>query len=284
MHGHVRCTVSVHESVVAGHELGLRFSLRNLTRKPLEVADSFYALPFTMEASDGTAYDTRVPWQRSTVLPIALSIPPGATRTAQPNSVWVRWPGPLTIHPVCEQKRLGDLRTRVKVPGPVPDSSIALTDVVSAAAHLFDHCRPTRSGVVVAGDIDPPSGSAPPMHAACSITLDRDGPLLVAQALVVVPTSLQGVEVHQPYEEVRLPEHVGTAEAIAWEFVVTAEGALPVATNMAVSTKPADRMAPDWDWTGTRWEGPGGSHCGQTGGTGGVGIGASIEFVSVCPP
>jgi hypothetical protein len=122
------------------------------------------------------------------------------------------------------------------------------------------------------------------MKAACSITVRREGDLLIAQELIVVPPQLRGVGVYGPYEQVHLPHERGTtAEALAWEFVITAEGAFPVAFNMADVTRYADRQAPDWEWTGKRWIGPGGSHCGQSGGTAGVGFRASVEFVSVCP-
>jgi len=101
--------------------------------------------------------------------------------------------------------------------------------------------------------------------------------------LVLIPPDLEGVRVEKPYEQVTLPDHGGTAEAIAWEFVVTADGAVPVASGMEDTTRPANVMAPDWDWAGTHWEGPGGSRCGGNVITGGGGPDATIEFVSVCP-
>ena len=169
---------------------------------------------------------------------------------------------------------------------PAPAEPEAIADVVVAAGQLLDRCRPIEAGVSVQGWIDPPNGDAPPMSAKCSITLQRQGPFLVAQVLVLIPPDLKDVHVAQPYERITWPERSGeTAEAIAWDFVATADGAVPVASTTVATTRPANVMAPVWDWTGTRWEGPGRSRCGGglTAG-GGTGGGASIEFVSVCPP
>jgi hypothetical protein len=40
--------------------------------------------------------------------------------------------------------------------------------------------------------------------------------------------------------------------------VVTKSGAIPVASATTGTTKPDNKLAPDWDWTGHAWQGPGG--------------------------
>lgn len=45
-----------------------------------------------------------------------------------------------------------------------PSTAQAIADVVKAAGHLLDRCRPSSSATSVAGVIEPPSGSAPLMH------------------------------------------------------------------------------------------------------------------------
>ena len=102
----------------------------------------------------------------------------------------------------------------------------------------------------------------------------------------MTPPSLRGIRVSQPYEA--LPFFPGTgksnAEAIAWQFVVTRDGAKSVDSTSVESAKPAgDREAPDWQWTTSGWTGrPGGSRCGHTGGGGGGYHGPYVEFVSAC--
>ena len=75
----------------------------------------------------------------------------------------------------------------------------------------------------------------------------------------------------------------GNREAIAWQFVVTKNGATSVAAASVEATRQAKKMAPDWEWTsaghGSR---PGGSRCGGTGGSSGGSTGPSVQFVSIC--
>ena len=78
--------------------------------------------------------------------------------------------------------------------------------------------------------------------------------------------------------------HASPYEAVAWQFVVTKDGATPVAAAEQDATKPADRMAPDWSWTrsGVRDLGSGSSRCGGSGGSWG-GADPTVEFISACP-
>ncbi|MDP9341473.1 MAG: hypothetical protein M3Q23_05045 [Actinomycetota bacterium] len=286
MDGKVRCTATMDTPVQAGHITGLTFALHNVSDGPVQAGLDPFTLWFVLRAGDGTRYDTRVP-RESAIGPGYLpeTIAPGATKTAHVSDVRVRWAGPLAITPSCQQTTLPSLRTEVAASGPTPDNAAALADVVAASGHLLDHCRPTRAGVPVQGRIEPPSGTTPPMQAACSITLEPQGSFLHAQELVLVPPDLTGVQVKAPYEQITLPDGPGTAEAIAWDFVVTADGAVSASATTVDRTRAANAMAPDWDWTGTRWEGPGGSRCGGslTSGGGGWRGGAFVEFVSVCP-
>jgi hypothetical protein len=119
------------------------------------------------------------------------------------------------------------------------------------------------------------------MRAMCLVRIKHEGRFLVAQALIASRLAVGELHVAQPYEELSV-HHASPFEAIAWEFVVTKDGATPVAASEADATRAANRMAPDWDWTGSQWQGPGGSRCGGTGSSEG-GFGASITFISVCP-
>jgi len=87
------------------------------------------------------------------------------------------------------------------------------------------------------------------MDARCSISVSSEGTFLVAQALVLIPTDLTGAQLYQPYEtfwpiDNPFPEPLSDSpyEAIAWEFVVTRERAIPVAAaTMAATCGDVDR-------------------------------------------
>jgi hypothetical protein len=283
LHGSVRCTATVSSSVQAGSSLGLTFAVRNVSTHPVKVVLASGGLWLVVRAADGTKYDTRVPLEHELgPVPFPTTIRPGATKNVAfiGKYLHVRWRGPLRITPGCEKTALPALRVGVTSPGR-PAESAAVADVVAASGHLLDRCRPERAGVAVQGKIDPPSGNAPSMRAMCGVRIKHEGRFLVAQALIASRLAVGELHVAQPYEELSV-HHASPFEAIAWEFVVTKDGATPVAASEADATRAANRMAPDWDWTGSQWQGPGGSRCGGTGSSEG-GFGASITFISVCP-
>src|SRR6266571_2935928 len=178
--GRVRCTATMQTPVQAGHETGLTFALRNLTDHPVRVSVTPYSLWFVLKAADGTRYDTRVPFEGESMPgSIPSTIRPGRTKTVRQSDVRVRWAGPLSITPACEQTRLPRLRTNVAAAGPGPAERKAIADVAAASGHLLDRCGPSRAGVQVKGWIDPPSGNALPMRARCSIRLERQGRFVV---------------------------------------------------------------------------------------------------------
>lgn len=283
--GRVRCTATVSRSVSAGSPLGLTFVLRNLSRRTVKVPLSNGGLWLVVRAPDGTTYDTRVPL-RNEIGPISVPtpIPPGTTKTVPwiGKYLRVRWRGPLRVTPGCGTTALPPLTVAVKAQGPPPDEDTAVADVVAASGHLLDHCRPQRAGVAVQGRIYPPNGSPPPMLATCSVSLRREGQFLVAQALIASPPGLGYARVSQPYEDLSI-HHASPYEAVAWQFVVTKNGATPVAAAEADATKPANRMAPMWSWTRSGAQShPGSSRCGGSGGSWG-GASPNVEFISVCP-
>jgi hypothetical protein len=173
------------------------------------------------------------------------------------------------------------MRVAVTSPGLPPSKNAAVADVVSATRHLLDHCRPRTPGVSVVGRIDPPSGTAPPLQARCSITLHREGDFYRAQVLVVTPPNLRGASIIEPYEQLTPLWRAGghrNAQVLGWEFVVTRAGAISVDASDTAQTRPGG-WAPDWIWGIAS---PGGSRCGFTGGGGGGVNGPDVSFVSAC--
>jgi hypothetical protein len=141
--------------------------------------------------------------------------------------------------------------------------------------------------VAVDGQIDPPLGAAPPLKAQCSVSLSREGTLLVAQVLVLIPVGLPGVQIFQPYETLWPIQHAlplaasPPYEAVAWEFVVTRDQALPVASATISATDDSSHTLPSFEWNGTGWRSGGTRSCGGTLFTAG-GPGPYIEFISAC--
>ena len=238
-----------------GHRVRVKFTLRNRSKHSLTIRLWFGSSGFTVNAADGTTYDTGA-------LYAGLHIPPpfprilraGSTLRLGGPSVSVRWTGPLQITPYCLGKSMRALRVGVEVPWPRPVESDAIGEVAAAAGHLLDNCLPQTPGVAVDGQIDPPGDNALPMDARCSVSLNWDGNFLQAQVLVLIPPDLPDVQIYDPYELLwPLGQFTGLAasppyEAIAWEFVVTRDRAIPVAT----STIWADCTGTGFGWGGTR--------------------------------
>ena len=286
--GRLRCTATVSSPVEAAQEMNVTFVLRNVSRH--RVKGTFDGYPsLVLSAPDGTIYNAPVSFggdHKVYVRPRTLRR--GARLTAT-VSVVVRWGGPLSVVPECEGKPLPALLVPVLAPGPPSDASSAIAEVVAAAGHLLDQCRPQTPGVPVEGQIYPPSGNAPPMSAQCSVSLSSEGSFWVAQVLVLTPPSLSGISIGTTYETLTpyLPtvSNPPPSEAIAWEFVVTQDVATPVigASEQAFT---ASTWVHEWGWTPTGWQsaGPGGCE-GYPGGGYGFGVtpGPFIQFFQTCP-
>jgi hypothetical protein len=282
----VRCTATVSSEVQAGQDVSVKFTLRNRSRRTVE---PFAAPRLVVKAADGTTYDTRVPLEDFPGPPGVggAKIRPRATKSIGRVELPVRWKGPLRITPGCGRKALRPLHVAVLSPGPPPDGSTAVGEVVAAAGHMLDQCRPQMPGVPVDGELDAPAGgNIPPMSAQCSVSVSSEGSFWVAQVLLLVPPGLQGVTVQQPYEFFAPPYGFESSpppfEAIAWEDVVTSEGAVSVAATLAdaVDTSPTGRFAPSYTWNGTKWVLTDLALCGFHGGA--WGSDPTVEFISVC--
>jgi hypothetical protein len=289
IHGRVRCTATVAAEVQAGQPVEVRYVLRNVSKHPVKISLWVFSTGAVLKAADGTVYDTSAPSEALPGIPppTPRKLRPGKTIRLGPLDIPVRWNGPLQVIPSCLGKWLPPFRVGVVATSPPPDAIAAVGAVVAAADHLLDRCRPQSPGVPVTGQIDPSSGTSPPMDAECSISVSSEGPFLVAQALVLIPADLSGVQIFQPYETLwPVDRFVALAaappyEAIAWEFVVTGTSAIPVAAATLAATNDSARSAPFFAWNGTGWDQDGEGSCGGESFAAG-GTGPSIDIISAC--
>lgn len=290
LHGRVRCTATVKPTMEVGDTVSVGLTLHNVSEHPAAITFGVFSAGLVLHAADGTTYGSAALYANFVGIPppIVSNLPPGAKAGLGPIDVTVRWNGPLRITPTCLGKALPNLRVRVIAPGPPPDDATAIADVVAASGHLLDRCRPQASGIAVYGQIYPPTGGAPPMDAECSVSITSQGAFSVAQVLVTTPHGLTGVQIYQPYETLWPNGHTvpiasnAPYEAIAWEFVVTRDGAIPVAASTEAASEHSTQTASFWGWNGTGFEQDGSGTCGGTGYSWG-GTGPDIEFISACP-
>ncbi len=278
--GAVRCTATVTTPVRVGDAFDVSFALHNVSKRTANV-QLVYSMWAVIKSPDGTTYNSAVPFEGESIPYIPPTpLKPGARKTVREPLVGVRWEGPLRVSPSCDGATLPPVRVAVTSPGPPASAKAAVDDVVAATGHLLDHCRPVAPGVAVTGQIDAPQQSAPPLHTRCSISLRENAGFDVAQVLVTTTPEPKNVYLDDLYEEFRSPPTRGNEVAVAWQFVVTKNGATPVAAANAESSNPKSKgYALDWNWTRA---GPGkqsgSTSCGTYGGGGGV----SVEFVSAC--
>jgi len=276
--------------VQIGQSATVKLVVRNVSKRPVKVYGGVFGASALVRAADGTTYDPSEYLRGLPGIPppIPTKLRPGAKMPEGRIAIPVRWRGPLRITPSCLGKALPALHVWVVAAGPPADETAAVDEVVAASGHLLDGCRPQTPGVPVDGQIYPPSGTAPPMSAQCSLSISPDRAFWVAQVLVLVPPDLPGVQIFQPYELLwPLGSLVGLTssppyEAIAWEFVVTRDKATPVAASSLAATNSSSQTAPFFDWHRSGWRQDGTGSCGGTGFAFG-GRGPSVEFISACP-
>ncbi len=283
--GAVQCTATVRNPVEAGHDLGIVFTFHNLTKHSVNVPVSYGGVWVVVKSPDGTTYDTRIPLENEQFLPSGpIALASGATTKERLSShLRVRWEGPLSVTPGCGMTGAPTMRVAVKSPGFPPSPKDALADVVAATGHLLDHCRPRTPGVSVVGRIDPPSGTEPPLPARCSISVQREPGFYAASVLVLAPPTLRGVHIQEPYGTLSgIRDDKRDSQAVAWEFVVTRQGATSVDSAEQATSRQGVHVARAWVWSSAGAKTSAGMHCGAgSGGSGGI-DGPVVTFVSVC--
>lgn len=280
--GAVRCTATVASPVQAGQALKVSLRYDNLTDRRVTVDPAYGGTWVVVKSADGTTYDTRIPLENSTIPPRGreVALAPKASATSHLlQDLRVRWEEPLRVTAGCGTFSAPPIRVAVSSPGAPASPKDAVAAVVSATGHLLDHCRPSSPGVAVPGRIDAPDHRVPPLAVHCSVSLQTKKGFDLAQVLVA--SSLRPVPVDPLYEQITGPPSGPNQIAVAWQFVVTKNGATPVAAaHFERST--GRGHAPDWTWSpsGPGTHSSGDNICGSAGGGGG--LSPIVEFVSAC--
>ena len=283
--GAVRCTATLTTPVQVGQELGVSVKFENISDHTVSIQPAYGGIWVLVRSADGTTYDTRVPLENSLGTPPGpIPLEPEATATRHLlQDLRVRWGGPLSVTPGCNVSAAPTVRVDVTSPGLPASETEAVNDVVAATGHLLDDCRPSTPGAPVVGRIDPPSGNWPPLQARCSISLRREPGFYDAHVLILTPPDLQGVHVEQPYETLSGTDvRNANTQALAWEFVVTQDGATSVSSADYVTSRPGGRRVPNWYWFSSGPKKSGDFQCGLSGGGSGNANGPWVSFMSAC--
>jgi hypothetical protein len=250
--GRVRCSVSIATPALVGQPLRVRVRLHNLSDQPVQITLGWHSTWLRIKGSGGRIFDTRDAggYSHGGPRPFPTTIAAGATVPVRSALGFrVRWSGPLRITPDCAGTDLPALRVPVARTAAPVSGQAAVAAVIAASGHLLDGCRPSLPGDAVDGVLEEPRGAAPAMPVRCSVRVTRKRGFDVAQELVVTPARLK-VHLRRPYGQLTFPRASGNWEAIAWQFVVTRAGAVPVASselNGQLTVK--HRRAPEWSWT-----------------------------------
>lgn len=268
----LRCTATVASVVRPGEFTGLRFVFENVGSTAANI-DVYHGVgTFTLVAADGATYDTARPLQLL-LGPGPLppeTLPPGGTRTYGSNDVSVRWGGPLTIHPVCQGKKLPPLDVSVANPGPTPTEADALNRSLAAAGSVFDGCRPGEGGAAVIGVLAPPNGAGlNPVEAKCWASIRTHEGFTVVTLAWVSPSSSPPFDPPQYWFDTRLPPGQGPSEFGQWTFVISAGDVRSVDGPVGAATAPPDLEVVYFDRDGGNWVGGNRGSCGGGSASGG---------------
>lgn len=281
--GTLRCDARLtSDTVDPGEKIPLEISITNLSDRTQSVPGGISRMK-VLDASGSTLFDS-AEYEAGIHGPFILEedLEPGATfKPFFRSIVKVRWPGPLEVVPGCPlfDDPLPALTLDVTVLGSTPAIGKALEAALAETHGLFQGCLPEPDGNWVTGVIEIPGApDAPPMPARCSASVVEGEGFDVVELRLVSPPDAPDYEM--PQYIIMVPELPGTGsmEALRWTFVVTDSETREVEDLVNVNrTRPADKMAPYFEFFDGEWN-AGASRCG------GMGSGSGILIISACPP
>ncbi len=258
----VRCTASMPAVVEPGAQLGLTMTLENVTDATVKATTPPPAFPVEVQAGDGTTWDTADLMNHSWPGELPTPLAPGESKTVQLQPLAVQFPGPLTVTPTCAGERMPALDADVANPGSTPRPEDAVTRAVAATAGLFNGCTPTPAASTV-GTVSPPDDPMRSLEVRCAAQVRSEPGFAIVTLVMSTPSSAESPKVPGGLLlSVDLASDTGNAETLAWRFVVTPTGVLPVASATHTRTEAADAMDTAYELSSKGWGDGGQSRCG----------------------
>jgi len=242
--GSVRCTATFPSSILQpGDPTGVQVALKNLGDEGMQYDRAHSIGDVVVKAPSGAilwdGYFSSGWAGAHGPGPAVTPITPGETVHLLTADSPIRWPGPVDLSVVClgvgsEPLQLPTVHAQVDVPGPTPDTAVALDRALQKTGGLFDDCRPTPGGTPTPGFIRAPDGSdVPPMAAVCAAAVVENPGFDVVTLTFETPADGPPVEIPDDINHTRLPGN-GQLEVGRWVFLVTDKAVFEVSPLLAV--------------------------------------------------
>ena len=273
--GTLECTARLPSAVLEpGAETGLAFTIRNVSQEPVHLVSYQDGYVRLLDHEGTVLTDSRQfeggpsMWRPA---PVPITLAPGQTKPAHTFDVAIRWPGSLSLVPICvgiddqNPVEMEPMSVQVSIPGAAPSVNEALSRALEKTDGVFAKCTPSSGGSWVTGVIEPQGGSSTSsMSARCAAIVAPGVGFTVVELRFVAPASAPQVEFPELLFSVRLPGEASMAVA-RWRFLVTVDAVREVEHLISVSRT---RAGPSG----------GGVMCG------GMFYGGGYEMISSCPP
>jgi len=241
--GTLRCAATFENRVLEpGRPISMSLAVTNLTDEPKQVGSHGY---LEIRAPDGTLL-----WTSDGVIgpgEPTRQVGPHQTKEIHPGATTrVRWSGPLGIRPVCTEVgrlRMPSVALDVAVPEPPTSEADAIAASVAYPGSPWQVCPPGPRGEAATGSFDTPDGfPLPPLSLRCWADVRHEAGFDVVSLHLVSPSDLPDFAI----PDATSPEEAffaggalpgeGNALAVRWTFVVTADGARPVLSQVRSRT------------------------------------------------
>ncbi len=200
MHGKLRCTVSFPSTTLdPGGRTGGHMKVTNMTDHDVTFYLGFRAASIIVRDDSGSLLVNTADWPFPSPAPTPVTLPAHRSRRLGLADTVIRWPGTLSITPVCDVGQRHPLHMHpidfaVAVPPDAPDEATALAAALGTTAGLFDDCSPQANDPPIIGTLDPWGTSGKALHAACRATVDQEPGFSVVNVVWESPASLPTVD------------------------------------------------------------------------------------------
>jgi hypothetical protein len=171
----------------------------NTTNRDVTFYLGFRAASIVVRDDSGTTLVNTADWPFPSPAPYPVTLPAHRSRQLGLADAVVRWPGTLSITPVCDVGQrhplhMNPIAFAVAVPPDAPDETTALDAALGTTAGLFDDCPPQPNGDPVIGTLDPWGTSGRALRAACRATVVQEPGFSVVNVIWESPATLPTID------------------------------------------------------------------------------------------